>query len=336
MMIKLCANRAWLAILADHITLLVLQIINAFYRADYRSRTTGSGFFKRRKFFFRNLTLFYLHTHILSQLHQTLVGDRRQNGSGFWCDISIILDTKEIGSTTLIDILLFFGVQIKLTGISQIVSHLIGTQTGSIITAYLIDTGSQRSGTVILTDNDIGICSKTTFEIRTYRSHKYHKKIFVGRMNTYLRTCTNQQRADIQSSPAFIRGNETFIQTNNLTNHLLKTFGRQFRHQNSTASTLQTGCILIHTEYTHLTIRTSVGLQSFKSFLSVMQTGSSHVDVDSSFRTHFNFSPRTVTIIATYVIVGRHIAEGQIRPVYFFHHFRFFVSYIMKTNLYKK
>ena len=69
---------------------------------------------------------------------------------------------------------------------------LIGTQAGSIVAAHFKASGSIRRGTVELTDNNIRISRKTTFEIRTYRSYEYHKQIFIGRVNPHLSTCTNQ------------------------------------------------------------------------------------------------------------------------------------------------
>ena len=70
--------------------------------------------------------------------------------------------------------------------------HLVRFQARRIVAAHFIDTRSQRCGTVELADNHIRIGRETTFEVRPYRSYKYHEHIFFGRMYAYLGTCSDQ------------------------------------------------------------------------------------------------------------------------------------------------
>ena len=56
-----------------------------------------------------------------------------------------------------------------------------------------------------------------------------------------------------------------------------KKFGWRFWHYNTTTCTLQTSCILFWTEHTYFSIRTTICFQTFKSFLTIVQTRCSHV-----------------------------------------------------------
>ena len=138
-------------------------------------------------------------------------------------------------------------------------------------------------------------------------------------MNTYLCTRTDQQRTNIKRCTAFIRRNETLVCLYNHTYSFTELFSRQFRHQNTSTSTLQTFCISLRTEYTDFSIFSTISLQSFESFLSVMQTSSSHMNIQCFFRTKFQFTPLSVAIVATYIVICLHITERQFRPIYFFH-----------------
>jgi hypothetical protein len=114
-------------------------------------------FLESQQLFFGNRTALHLHAHILCQLHQALVRDGGQDGSGLRSDIRIVLDAEEVGSTTFVHVFLFLGIQIELTGITQIVRFLVGTQAGCIVTTYFINTGTQWGSTVEFADNDIRI-----------------------------------------------------------------------------------------------------------------------------------------------------------------------------------
>ena len=199
-------------------------------------------------------------------------------------------------------------------------SHLICPQAGCIVSTYFISTCTQRSSTVKLTDNHIRIGCKATFEVRAYRSNKNNKHIFASRMNTYLSSCSDQQRTDIQGCSTFIRRNKPFIRLDNHFHSLTEFLSRQLRHQNSATCTLQTFCICIRTENTDLAIFSTISLQAFKSFLTIMQASCCHVNIQSFFWTKFQFTPLSVAIITTDVVICLHIAKWQISPINFFHY----------------
>ena len=102
-------------------------------------------------------------------------------------------------------------------------------------------------------------------------------------MYTYLCACTDQQRTDIQRCTAFVGRNEAFIGLHYLSNCFTEQFCREFRHQDTVTSTLQTFCVGFQTEDTDFTVLATVSLQTFESFLSVMQTSSCHVDIQGFF-----------------------------------------------------
>ncbi len=189
--------------------------------------------------------------------------------------------------------------------------HLVGTKRSSIVATHLIDTSAERSRTVILTDNHIVVAREATLEVRTYRSDENHEQIFSSRMHTHLCARSNEQRADVKRRTSLIWRNETLIQAHHLINHLVEFLGRQFRHQNATASALQTCCILIAAEHSHLAVRTAVSLQSFKSLLSVMQTSGSHVKWNCLFGANFYFAPFAVTEVTAYIVIGLVIAKAK-------------------------
>ena len=196
---------------------------------------------------------------------------------------------------------------------------LIGTQTGCIVTTHFIDTCSMRSCTVEFANNNVRIGRKTSFEVRTYRSYKYDKHILVSRVHTYLSTCSDQQRTNIERSTGLIRRNETLVQFHNFQNSFLKTFGRQLSHQDPLTSGLQTCRIFFQTENTHFAVFTAESFQSFKSFLTIVQASSRHVQVEVFFTANFQFTPCTVAEINSHIVICLHVSERQIRPVYFFH-----------------
>ena len=138
-------------------------------------------------------------------------------------------------------------------------------------------------------------------------------------MHAHLRTGSDEQRTNVKSCSTFISWNPLLIQTNNLLHHFAEHFSWKFWHQNSTASALQTSCVLLHTKHTHLAIRASVSLKTLKSFLSIMQTGSSHVKFQILIGANFNLTPFTITIVASYIVIRLTIAKRQITPIDILH-----------------
>ena len=270
------------------------------------------------------MSALYLHTEVFSQLHQALVGDRWEDRCTLRCHVGIVLDAKEVGSTTLVHVLFLLGIEIELACIALLVSNIVGSERSSIVATHLIYTCSERSRAVEITNDDIRVGRETTLEVRTYRSDENEEAILCGRMNTHLCAGTDEERTDIECSTTLIGRNPLLVESNHLLYHFLKHLSRYFRHHNATACTLQASSILIHTEYAHLAVRTAISLQAFECFLSIVKAGSSHVQFEILIRANFYFAPFSVAIVAANIVIGLAIAKRQIRPIQVFHNIYFF------------
>ena len=144
-------------------------------------------------------------------------------------------------------------------------------------------------------------------------AHCGYQMVFPSRTDFYYNTGKIVQQNNKQGLVDLLRGD--YIEPG-LWNKL---FRRKFRHQNTVTSTLQTFRIGFRTENTDFTVFSTISLQPFKRFLPIVQTSGGHVNIQRFFRTKFQLSPCTVTIVATYIIVCLHIAEGQICPINLFH-----------------
>ena len=74
-MIKLCADGTWLSVLADDVTLLILQVVDTLNGRDDGCCATSTCLLEGLQFLFRYLPALHFHTQVDGQLHQTLVGD---------------------------------------------------------------------------------------------------------------------------------------------------------------------------------------------------------------------------------------------------------------------
>lgn len=135
-------------LLTEVITLTGLQVVDIGDRTDDSGCTTGTCLLEGLQFLLRDRTTLYLQTEVLSDLHQTLVGDRGQDRGGLWSDIGVVLDTEEVGGTTLVNVLLLLGIEVELTGITLLMSEVVGKERCGIVATDLVLTcseGAERS-----------------------------------------------------------------------------------------------------------------------------------------------------------------------------------------------
>ncbi len=191
----------------------------------------------------------------------------------------------------------------------------MGTQRSGVVTAYLVDTGTQWSRAVPLTHDGVLVAGKTTLEVRANRCDEDQEQVVLGRMNANLRADADEQRADIQRSTTLISRYPLLIEAHHLLHHFLKHLCRHLWHHDAVAGTLQACGVVFHTEDTHLAVGTTVSLQSFKGLLTIVKAGGSHVHVDVFVGTHLNLAPFAVTIITPHIVVGLTVTEGQILPI---------------------
>ena len=154
------------------------------------------------------------------------------------------------------------------------------TQTCGIVTTHFECAGAMRSCSVKFARNHKVSSSKASFEIRTNRSDKNDKQIFICRFHSHLRSSADEQRTDVESSATFIRRNKAFIEFDNLFHHLYEFVRWHFWHQNTARGALHTRCIIFNTKDSDFSIRTTKGFLPFKRFLPVVQTSCSHMDID--------------------------------------------------------
>ena len=148
--VKLQAPRAGLAV-AKLVRLAVFGVIDARDGADDGSGATSASLFEGSEFLFGDGTTFDLHAQGLCQLHQALVGDGRQDGRALRRDIGVVLNAEEVGSASLIDVFLLFGIEIELAGVLATMASLdVRTQGSGIVATDFIGTGTQRSSAVVL------------------------------------------------------------------------------------------------------------------------------------------------------------------------------------------
>ena len=128
-------------------------------------------------------------------------------------------------------------------------------------------------------------------------------------MNTHLCTDAYKQGTDIKRRTALVGGNPLLIEPYNLLHHLFKHFRGHLGHENAAACALQALCVFVHAEHSHLTVGAAIGLQALKGFLSVVQTGGSHVHVDVFVGANLYLAPLSVAIVATHVVVCTSVSK---------------------------
>lgn len=310
-MVKLGADGAGL--FAEIVALASSRVVNALNGADDGGSAASASLLEIDKFVNSDRTTLNLNSHILGQLHQALIGDRGQDGSALGGDIYTVLDAEEVSSTSLVDILFLFSVQIELAGIlTTMAGCSMGLKAGSIVTTDLVDTSTQRGTAVIVASDNIRIGLEATFEIRSDGGDEDKEEILVSWFHTHGDARANQQRTEVKACASAVRGNKLFIQLDNFLAHLNEFLGGQFGHDDAAAGALQTGSVLIGAEHANLTVFATISLQSLKGFLTIVQAGGTHVDRDGIFGADFYFAPFSVAIVAADIIVGFVVSKTQV------------------------
>ena len=193
-------------------------------------------------------------------------------------------------------------------------------QAGSIVATHLVATGAQRSSTVVVACDDIGVRLEASLEVRAYGRHENHEQIVAGSMHAHLSGNTDEERTHIERGTTLVGRDVVLIQEDHLLHHLYKHLCRHLGHLDTVTSGLQACSILVRTEEAHVSVGTAIGLQTLESLLSVVQTGGRHMHVDILVGADFYLAPLAVVIIATHIVVGWHIAKRQTCPVNVLHH----------------
>ena len=114
LVVELLADGARLAVLADDVAFAHLGVVNLEDRADYGRCAACTSFLKCVKFFLWYLAALNLKAEVKSQLLEALVGDGGEDGGRLWRDVGVVLYSKEICRTTLVNVFLLLCIKIEL------------------------------------------------------------------------------------------------------------------------------------------------------------------------------------------------------------------------------
>ena len=101
-------------LLTEVVALALVDIVETRDRRDNSCGTAGASLLEGSELLYGDGATLHLQAQILGNLHQTLVGDAGEDGRRLRRDVGVLLDTKEVGSATLIDVLLLLGVEVEL------------------------------------------------------------------------------------------------------------------------------------------------------------------------------------------------------------------------------
>ena len=149
--------------------------------------------------------------------------------------------------------------------------NLTWQHTCCVVTTHLSSTCTMWSSTVIIILDKEVCWSQTTFEVVTYWHSKNGKDILICWMHTNDITNPNQQWTEIKCCTCTIWWNIFFICTYNLFTCIYKFVNGNLWHQKTIRSTLQTFSIFIWTEQLNRAIFSTVSLEAFKSFLTIVK-----------------------------------------------------------------
>ena len=314
---------------AEDIALASLGVIEALDGADDGGGTAGTGLLEGGKFLDVDGTTLDLHAHILGELHKALVSDGGQDGSALRGDVGTVLDAEEVGSASLVDIFLLFGIQVELAGVLATVASLdVGFEGSGIVTTDFVDTGAEGGTAVVLAGDDVGVGLEAALEVGSHGGDEDEEEVFVGRFHTHGDAGTDEQGTEVEAGAGAVGRNETLVHLDDLFAHLDEFLGRQLGHHNAAAGALEALGVGFGAEDADLAVFAAVGFQALEGFLTVVEAGGSHVHFDVLGTGNFDFAPLAITEVAAHVVVGFYVTEGEVLPIYI-HDVQFFILFIV-------
>ena len=162
---------------------------------------------------------------------------------------------------------------------------------------------------VVLARDDVGVSHEAALEVRTNGGHEDHEQILVSRFHTHAGARADQQRTEIERSASLVRRDEVGVETDDLLDGFPEQPIGNLGHHDALCRTLQTLAVLVPAEHTHFAVLAAEGLHAFEGFLTIVQAGGSHVDVNRSVGADFQFAPFAVAEIAADVVIRWIITE---------------------------
>ena len=161
--------------------------------------------------------------------------------------------------------------------------------------------------------------AETGLEIRSHGRNEDDEEVLRSGFDAYLRTGTDEQRADVKRRSAAIRRHEALVKQYDAAHGLFKLLHRQLGHHNGAAGGLEALSVLVHAKDTDASVLAHEGLQALKGLLAIVQAGGSHVNVDVFRRGNLEFTPRAIAVITSHIVIRLHVTKRNLRPIDFFH-----------------
>ncbi len=117
-------DRAGLAILGHDIFHVEIEVVDLGNRRRHGGSATSGGFLNLCELLHWYVAALHFDAHILGESHEAIVCHRGENRFACRGDIHAILDCKEVGGATLVDIFLLLGVEIEHSRVAEFVGFL--------------------------------------------------------------------------------------------------------------------------------------------------------------------------------------------------------------------
>ena len=307
-------------LLAEDVALAGLGVVKTLDGADDGGGAAGAGLLEGAEFLDVDGTTLDLHAHVLCKLHEALVGDGGQDAGTLRGDVGTVLDAEEVGSTGLVDILFLLGVEVELAGVLAAMASLgVGLEGSSVVAADLVDTGTQRSTTVVLAGDDVWVGLEAALEIRSHGGDEDEEEILVGGLHTHGDAGADEQRTQVEAGAGTVRRDELLVHLDDLLAHLDELLGGELGHHDAAAGALQTLGVGLGTEDADLAILAAVGFKALEGFLAIVEAGGSHVYVDALRTGDLDLAPLPVAEVAAYIIIRFHVTKRKVLPIYIHH-----------------
>ena len=317
--VELLAYWAWFAVLADDVAFAGLGVVDLEDRADDCSRAAGSCLLEGAELVFGNLAALHLESEVEGQLLEALVGDGGQDGGRLGSDVGVVFNAEEVGGTALVDVFLLLGVEVELAGVTRLVGLVVGAQAGGVVASYLIYTCAEGCGAVVLARDAVVGAGKASLEVGAYRGDEDEEEVLRGGVYSHLGAGAYHERAQVEGGAALVGRNEALVELDDLLGHLDEEVGGHLGHHDAARGALHAGSVFVDAEDANLAVGAAEGFLALKRFLSVVEAGGCHVQVDCLRGADFNFSPFAVAVAAAHVVVGAHVGERKFFPIYRFH-----------------
>lgn len=192
------ADRTGVAVLADDVALVFVEVIYAQDRADDSCRTAGTCFVEGSELLDMDGAAFDREAHIFSQLHEALVRDRGQDRRALRGDVALATDPEEVRRPALIDVELLLSIEVDDGRVALIVGEDARAKAGGVVPPDLVLPGPEGCGTVVATHDRHRAGAEARLEVSTYGRDEHEEHVFARGADADLLTEPDHQGADIE------------------------------------------------------------------------------------------------------------------------------------------